>query len=282
MSMDRDPVSEEVARELEALAKGGAHDAGGRRATLHTYSAAERVRRATEVIAAYLERDLDVGLEGQAAIVTAGPPGAGKTAALQRAGLLSGSFRNIDADVVKDMLLERALRDGIFDDLLSRLLADGRSVRPRELAGLVHHESTSIAHNLTQLCARRGENILVQGTLAWDQQPRVLLDMLEESEYASLTILDVEVTLAMALERALDRWWLGRVDESDNLGGRFTPSHVIEALYLPDGSTKCHANAEFMLVMSEHVPATLRVLSTDGDISTEVVRVRDARSEPPG
>ncbi|WP_146145295.1 zeta toxin family protein [Microbacterium timonense] len=275
--MSRDPISHEVARELDALAEGGAHDAGGPHATLQLYSMPERVRRATEVIATYLERDPNVVREGQAAIVTAGPPGAGKTTALESAGLLAGSFRNIDADVVKDILLERALRDGIFDDLLSRRLADGRPVRPRELAGLVHHESTSITHNLTQLCARRGENILVQGTLAWEQQPRALLTMLEESEYAALTIVDVEVNLEVALERALNRWWLGRIDESDVLGGRFTPSHVIEGLYLPDGSTKCHANAEFMLAMSAHIPATLRVLSTDGDVSTEVVKVRAGR-----
>ncbi|MBW9110643.1 zeta toxin family protein [Microbacterium ureisolvens] len=272
--MNRDPIAQDVARELEALAKGGAHDAGGPRATFHLYSLTEQVRRAAEVVPAYLERDPDVGRDGQAAIVTAGPPGAGKTTALESAGLLSGSFRNIDADVVKDMLIERALHDGIFNDLLSRRLADGRPVRPRELAGLVHHESTAITHNLTQLCARRGENILVQGTLAWDQQPRVLLNMLEESEYASLTIVDVEVNLALALERALDRWWLGRVDASDPMGGRFTPSHVIEGLYLPDGSTKCRTNAEFMLAMSGQIPATLRVLSTDGDISTEVVKMR--------
>ncbi|MGO4205580.1 hypothetical protein AB4Z09_28375 [Rhodococcus sp. TAF43] len=56
--------------------------------------------------------------------------------------------------------------------------------------------------------------------------------------------MDVEVPCDRAQEQALQRWWGGRQDPDDRLGGRFTPAAVIAALYPDAGSESiCATNA---------------------------------------
>jgi len=190
------------------------------------------------------------------------------------AGFDPAHYRDVDADLVKVLLLRQALHEGTFDELLSRELADGRPVRPMELATLVHKESASIAYNVAEVSMRRGENVVIQGTLAWDEQPRRLLAKLDEFEYQELLILDVESDLDAVLDRSLERWWVGRNDPSDDLGGRFVPTELIRNLFLPDGSTKCRANAEVMLALSDRMRTELRVSFTRSGMHTETVTTR--------
>jgi len=52
------------------------------------------------------------------------------------------------------------------------------TVMPRELAGLVHTESVLILDRLRDMCLRRGENVVLEGTLVWAPAARMLLDEL--------------------------------------------------------------------------------------------------------
>lgn len=60
---------------------------------------------------------------------------------MARLGVVDDGWRRLDADVVKDYLLQDLLTSGEVDDVLVVPLADGRTVMPRELAGLVHTPS---------------------------------------------------------------------------------------------------------------------------------------------
>lgn len=267
--------SAKVADELEDLASAtGPIRADHARSTINLYTASERVWRASEVAEVYLDLQRGVESDGRAAIVTAGPPGAGKTTTLENEGLLSGDFRNIDPDIIKEMLLERAVTDGIFDDLLALRLADGRPLMPMELATLVHRESTAIAESLLRSCMSQGENVLVQGTLAWDQQPHVLLTSLHAGDYFEVSIIDAEVDLSTAIARSRSRWWTGRTDHHSVLGGRFVPVDFIKKLFVNETDSVCKQNAEVMFAMSD-LPATrlIRTESREGDFS-RVERVK--------
>ncbi|RLP81378.1 zeta toxin protein [Mycetocola lacteus] len=179
-----------------------------------------------------------------AAVVTAGPPGAGKSTALANDPRLAG-FRDIDADDFKDALLLDARDRGLLDHWLSTSLDDGRPIMPRELAGFVHAESTAIADAMREACLIDGENIVIHGTLSSIDYVGALLAELDEFGYEQLIIYDVEVPAEVAVERALDRWWSARELGTDPLGGRFVPPAGIRAYY-PDDAARAvtAANAQ--------------------------------------
>jgi dephospho-CoA kinase len=179
-----------------------------------------------------------------AVVVTSGPPGAGKSTALQRFPEFA-AFRDIDADDFKDPLLSRARDDGLLTGWLMRELPDGRPVALRELSTFVHAESTVVAAAYRDQAFARGENIIVHGTLADDRVIDELLSAIDDAGYERIVIIDVSTPQAVATERALARWWAGRTS-SDPLGGRFVPPSAIER-YFPDGPeravTRGHALA---------------------------------------
>jgi hypothetical protein len=166
-------------------------------------------------------------------VVTAGPPGAGKSTAVARHPEFA-DFRDIDADHFKDALLVRARDDGLLDGWTSEPLADGRPVAPRELATFVHAESTVLAAAFRGRAFERGENVMIHGTLADPQVIDDLLAAFDVAGYDRLIIVDVEVPLAVATERALSRWWEVREADVDPLGGRFVPPRAIAAYYPAD------------------------------------------------
>ncbi|MEE2062276.1 zeta toxin family protein [Rhodococcus artemisiae] len=177
-------------------------------------------------------------------IVTAGVPGAGKSTAIGSRGLAGRGWRVLDADRIKDHLIRDGLGRGVYDDLLDTVLPDGRRLHPRELATLVHRESTQILDTVQQHCIEMGENIVIEGTFRWDGLGAQLLTELGGAGYTDLTIVDAEVTCDTALDRAQHRWWTGRTDPDNELGGRFTPTSAITDLY-PHGSARsiCARNA---------------------------------------
>lgn len=103
--------------------------------------------------------------DGRSAIITAGPPGAGKTSSLQAEVADLARYRILDADIVKDYLIEQAVADGIYDDLLHHELADGHLIAPGELAALVHDESVQLIERIRQICVGRRENLVIEATL---------------------------------------------------------------------------------------------------------------------
>ena len=274
--MPRPAIADEVSNALELLSRPGAllHTASAR-STMNLFSPQQRAVRAARIGREYMDLQPDVRADGLAAVVTAGPPGAGKTTALEHAGF-DETYRNIDPDLVKDFLVGTALEDDTFADLLSISLPDGKPIMPMELASLIHRESVSVAENIAAVAMRAGENVILQGSLAWDGQPAQLLEQLEEFEYAALTIIDVEVDEDVAQERAIERWWLGRNDPHNALGGRYVPRYLIHDLYQSEGRTKCRTNAEVMLGMSKIPNTTLRTTSRGPDMTTESVSRKEA------
>lgn len=234
-----------VAAQLEALTAGGQPlSGGGHRATVNlaeNYTPAghaTRTRRELrrQVIARYLARQNTVARGGVAALLTAGPPGAGKTTALGGLGLATPDWRLLDADLIKDYLVDDAVNSGRYDDLLTYELADGHPITPAELGSLVHVESVSILDDIRVECLRRGENVIIEGTLGWAPYAAQILDELLASGYHDVRILDVEVAAPVARERAVQRWWNGRRERFDarkGPGGRYVPVAVIERLF-PD------------------------------------------------
>ncbi|OIH94317.1 zeta toxin family protein [Curtobacterium sp. MCBA15_001] len=202
---------------------------------------AERLRLHESLLAAHAARTPAPSDDGTlAVVVTAGPPGAGKTTALARMPELD-TYRHIDADDFKDALLERAAADGLLDAWTAHELADGAPVRPRELAAFVHAESTAVADTLRRRSLRDGENVVVHGTLSSVDYLDDLLSELDDAGYDRLRIVDVEVSFDAALEQATARWWQVRRTD-DPLGGRFVPASAIRRYYPGAGSSLCRSN----------------------------------------
>lgn len=201
---------------------------------------------------------------GRCAIATAGPPGAGKTWAVNSAlGELIG-WRRIDADVFKQQLIEHAVATdlGTYGKLLRILLPDGQPVAPMELAGLFHVESTRLAARALRLCLGNGEDVVIEGTLQWDGLVAEYSKALGRAGYDSLTVIDVATPLPVALERAKTRWWQGRL--AGGMGGRFTPPDSIARMYDIKGNSVCAANARALVEATTNlgVSAVLETVTT--------------------
>jgi adenylate kinase family enzyme len=178
------------------------------------------------------------------AVVTAGPPGAGKTTAIAARADLAG-FRHIDADAFKDALLIESRDSGRLDRWMSRELSDGRPVSVRELSAFVHAESTAVANRMRQRILQHQENVVILGTLSSTEHLEALLGDLDEHGYEALIVLRAEVPAVTAVRRSTDRWWRDRCELRSGLGGRFVPSAVIQELYDDASATsRCAANAE--------------------------------------
>nr|WP_234901588.1 zeta toxin family protein [Mycolicibacterium fluoranthenivorans] len=216
--------------------------------------------------------------DGRSAIITAGPPGSGKSTAVRARVVNIGEYRVIDADEIKDALVVKAVADGIYGDLLSQVLPDGYGLAPRELASLVHNESVEIANLIRRISVDRKENIVVEGTLAWDGQgPRIFRD-LADAGYVEVEVFGVDVDAPTAYEGALARWWEGRlawIDGADQLGGRFTPRVAIDNCYDSSGQSNCTAHAlEFInQAQSGEIPTVeVTILGRDAAGALTVIR----------
>ncbi|PQM45002.1 hypothetical protein C1Y40_04841 [Mycobacterium talmoniae] len=197
------------------------------------------------IVDRYLARD-NPRRDGLSAIITAGAPGSGKSSMLRARVADLDDYRIVDADVIKDDLIEQALDDGIYDQLLAEVLADGYPLAPRELAALVHLESVKLADQVRRICIARKENIVVEGTLTWSGQGPKIYRELADSDYTHIEVYAVDVSAAAAHEQALSRWWQGRLDwvnGTDRLGGRFTPADAIDICYPTAGQSVCATHA---------------------------------------
>jgi predicted kinase len=212
---------------------------------------------------------------GRLAILTAGPPGAGKTTLLNHEVTALATYRILDADMIKDDLIQQALRDRIYDRLLSKPLSDGHPISPRELAPLVHVESTRLIDGIRRNCVRDGENVVIEGTLGWDLQAPLLYGELAISRYAAVEVFAVEIDRATAHEQALSRWWNGRqswISGADPLGGRFMPPGFIDRCYSSTATSVCSANALDMirLARDDAIPSLcVRIFGRDTSGATK-------------
>jgi len=228
-------LRDEVAAQLAALsAPGQPLNTAAETSTWIRYAGDPlRASMRKTIIRRYLDRE-SPQCEGRSAILTAGPPGAGKTNMLRSQVPDLASYRILDADIVKDYLIEAAVGDGIYDDLLAYELPDRHTIAPRELAALVHDESTNLINEIRKHCVEQRENIIVEGTLKWPDQGPDVFSQLADAYYSSVEVLGIEVDPDTAHRQALSRWWSGRtrwVAGTDTLGGRFTPPDAIDGCY---------------------------------------------------
>lgn len=174
--------------------------------------------------------------DGYSAVVTAGAPGAGKSTALThfRGDDLTG-FRVLDSDIVKHQLIEQAVRDGIYDDILATPLADGHPVAPRELAALVHHESTQPIDQIRRICTSRRENIVIEGTLSWKGLPSRLAAELTEADYRSIEVIRSTLTEAPVMSKP------SRAGGQAADDGLKEPTPSVDASHRPPPSTSATA-----------------------------------------
>ncbi len=286
-----DDLREHVAAELtELLAYDGPLSPSGARSTMmapqnfrHGDVTPARRELWQELRGRYLARQPNVVREGRAALLTAGVPGAGKSRAVERLGVVDEGWRRLDADVVKDYLIEDLVGGGHHDDLLGELLADGYPIMPAELATLVHEESVVLLDQLRVHCLSRGENVVIEGTLSWPPAGERLLGELVRRGYREVSIVDVEVASGVAHEQARNRWWRGRQDRiaGHGLGGRFVPAEAIDRAF-PDPADRysvCAANARALFDSStaRALPViTLTVHDSTGPVPVSATQQRHA------
>ncbi|UUL75524.1 zeta toxin family protein [Pseudarthrobacter sp. Fe7] len=123
----------------------------------------------------------------------------------------------------KTSLLLTAQADGSYD---SYLVPD----EVRELAALVHNESSILAKKAIRDAIERGDNIIIDGTLSGEKDARVQMDALQAAGY-DVKIADVETIRAVSEARTLGRWERGYLEAENGpatgrdaeLGGRWVP-----------------------------------------------------------
>ncbi|HEY5881224.1 MAG TPA: AAA family ATPase [Nakamurella sp.] len=200
-------LREQVAQVIEnELMPGGLLDINGPYSTVNLYQfngaiTAARARFREQAVTDYLARQGQVDQDRRAAILTAGVPGAGKSTAMTRRGLAGAGWRILDADIMKDLILQEEFRTGNYQAHLARILPDGHPLMPRELAALVHQESVEMITTVRNRSQRLGENLLIEGTLAWAPYAVQLLTELAAEDHRQVAIIDVEVSETLALER---------------------------------------------------------------------------------
>ncbi|GAF48808.1 zeta toxin family protein [Rhodococcus wratislaviensis] len=185
------------------------------------------------------------------AILMAGPPGAGKsTAQTHLVGEHPQGWRHLDADEFKLRLLAIAVADGSLQQLLPEeyRAKPGQPSRlyPNELSALVHIESNLLLERAVTESLSVGENVIIDGTMAWKPWVTELVTRLERERY-TIHVADVEASREIATARIVHRWQQGLTaalttsdaDPAAGMGGRWLPVSAVDRLFtdtrLPDG-----------------------------------------------
>lgn len=213
-----------------------------------------------ELLTGFVAAHPEVAQERKA-IVLAGPPGAGKSSVVEtliaETQTRPEQWLAINPDDFKDLLLQQAKRDGSYNshlipDEVRSLDAAGEKFYPRELAALVHNESSILAKKAIRDAIVRGDNVVIDGTLSGEKNARLQLDALQAAGY-DVKIADVETTQDISEARTLSRWERGYTAAENGtatgvdaeLGGRWVPQSFPASLFTTPAATesRCAANA---------------------------------------
>ncbi|MFD6447158.1 zeta toxin family protein [Promicromonospora sp. NPDC060204] len=193
---------------------------------------------------------------GTCVVVTAGPPGAGKSSTLSAAVEDVRSRLVIDADVAKEFIARWCVVDGVYDVALSQVLPDGRDVMPLDLSPLLQTLSTEVCNAVRRNALESGLDIVVESTMSTPAYAERLLLSLAKADCRRLSIVSVETDRDTAHERARARWWAGRLDDHE-LGGRLVSPGAIDAAFGSGEVSSCRANARELVRIIRRGDSTL-------------------------
>lgn len=213
------------------------------------------------------------------AIVLAGPPGAGKSSARKKLIADMGSsdedWRDLNADDFKDQLLLRAARDGSIDRELAP--PGTEALTPRERASLVHEESSLLMKQERDRAILRGENIVLDGTLANEPKAFAMLEVLQKRGYA-VDIIVVDGPKPVTKARAEYRWRSEHIESlkpdataTEQLGGRAVPPGFIDKLYEDDEQSICSGIAKRVAEANSNVISFQRYAVDKPEAAPELV-----------
>lgn len=211
-----------------------------------------RSRMHSEIRAEHRDRYPDAKNERKA-VILAGPPGAGKGSILSSAlGAEESTYLRLDADQIKESLLQRALADGSYESTIKPpairdLEQQGETFYPLEMASLVHEESSLVTRRLRDSAISEGTNLIVDGVLSNPEGAQRLGAQLAAAGY-DITIVDVEVPYEVSEQAIRQRWeekyTQARAGEDNALGGRWVPSTYAREIFDgPNGRSRPEAVA---------------------------------------
>lgn len=212
------------------------------------------------------------GMENPVIIVTAGPPAAGKTRAVDsevvRSGIPQDQWVLADPDRLKDRILEALVADGTYRErLLPRQVIEREDVGEiffrREMASLVHEESSQLNKDLIRRTLLDGSCLVMDGVLANEAKARYALKRIAvtDADY-TVSLVVVDCTREVSKIRGRRRWERGYrqaldavnqgADRDQQPGGRFVPSEFRTLVFPPGRSTS--ASVSVALAMAWEFP----------------------------
>ncbi|MFJ9249375.1 zeta toxin family protein [Streptomyces sp. NPDC101776] len=238
-----------------------------------------------EIVARELQQS-DLIDRSRVAIVTAGPPGAGKSHIendVRDRLNPGGTWRVVDPDKFKSLLLRQAIEDGSYSSLIPPGL---ETAHPLELAPLVHEESSALASQIREFSIRQGESVVIDGTLKGREKAERLVSYLVESDYL-VHLVDVETTRVISLKRVFKRWYAGYraammsvssgAPRSAVMGGRWVPSSFVRELFQVGHTSICEQVVEDVCLIHDDVKVQLERWRTNHEDSDPVKEFGDFR-----
>lgn len=224
----------------------------------------ERRRMHDEILAEYFAEKPGV-LRDRQAVITSGPPGAGKSSARRERVPASEEhlWRFVDADEFKRRLVTRMQQSGEYEAMIpaevrSRIAA-GEQFAPGEFASLVHEESSILAARARSQALERGERVVFDGVNGSADKLRAQIEQLSRGGYTSVEIITVDGPKSVTRARVEHRWnesyerhLAGDPDAGHD--ARYVPEHITDALYGNDENYSSCARAVAKVTRREPIP----------------------------
>ncbi len=182
------------------------------------------------------------------AILLAGPPGSGKSSARRAlfdasderitGGLNSSDFVTIDADSIKEQLLDAAERDGSLQSFLmppeaKELQSKGEVFSKLDFASLVHEESSNLAKRCQRLAINERRNLILDQVCSNSEKTAALIDTLADQGYR-IRVVEIHAEKEFSEQSVFLRY----LRDQERVDGRYVPTEVIDSVYAPDGTSR--------------------------------------------
>lgn len=191
------------------------------------------------------------------AILLAGPPGSGKSSARRSlfdagdeqitGGLNASNFVVIDADSIKEKLLDIAEHDGSLQSFLMppearALQAQGEVFSKLDFASLVHEESSMIADAARETAIERRLNLILDQVCSNPRKTAALVDKLANQGY-TVRIVEIHAEKEFSEQSVFLRY----LRDQERAEGRYVPTEVIDSVYTPDGTSRPRQSIQSLL-----------------------------------